>query len=401
MKHVKYPGRRKISLTVIILGIVSFFATFSSDMIYPLLPIFLSLLGAGAIDLGLVEGIAEATASSLKILSGYLTDRVKKRKPFVLAGLSLSSTMRPLIGLATAWPSVLGLRFMDRTGNAIATSPQDALIVDVTDYELTGKAFGFQRAMEHGGSVAGPLTAVLLIRVFRFSLRKVFIFSIVPASLAISLLIFLIKEQGGSSERFSPEATLARQGHKRNGGLEREFKLFILTAITFTLGHPTDTFLLLRLHMAGFEAASSAILWSLFNIIKGVSTYIGGGTADRIAPKSMIIAGWLSSALIYLLFAMLESRGALIGVFLFYGVYFGFTEPAIRVFIRSFVNHELRGRAFGYYSGAIGFASLPASLLFGFLWQRLGYRYAFAAGIVFTLLGCAGLGMIKEPKKKS
>ncbi|MEW6381570.1 MAG: MFS transporter [bacterium] len=390
--------RREIPLTVIALGLVSFFATFSSDMIYPLLPIFLSVLGAGALNLGLVEGIAETTSSTIKILSGYLTDKAKKRKPFVLTGQSLSSLVRPLIGLSGAWPTVLGLRFMDRAGSAISTSPRDALIADVTEYESTGQAFGFQRAMEHGGSVLGPLAAVLLLKVYRFSLRKVFLFSALPAALSIGFLIFLVKEKSGkvSAAGDIGKSHLTGRRTPRQNGMGRGFRLFILAAITFTLGHPTDTFLLLRLHMAGVEAASSAVLWSLFNTIKVISTYAGGYVSDRIGPKPMIIAGWFYYAFMYLLFASLQGKRPLIGVFLLYGIYFGITEPAIRALTASFAPFDLRGRAFGYYSGAIGLASLPASLLFGLLWQKLGYQFAFAAGAVFAVLGCTWMFLIKD-----
>jgi MFS family permease len=421
--------RKDIPLTVIAIGVASFFATFSSDMIYPLLPLFLSsMLGAGALGLGLIEGVAEATASALKIVSGYLTDKTKKRKPFVVTGYSLSSLVRPLIGLANMWPSVLWLRFIDRAGHGISSSPKDALIADTTDHEFSGHAFGFQKAMDYGGSVLGPLAAVFLLKRFGFSLRSVFLFSAIPAALAMALLIFLVKEKkprvegaasdpssgtdaasdpasgtGAASDTSSEEGSGQRvaesnqkisEPDQKNTG--RDFRLFLLAGIVFGLGHPTDTFFLLRLNMVGVEAASSAVLWSVFNFIKTISTYAGGSISDRIGQKPMIIAGWIYYALVYLMFAHLQSKRLLIGAFLSYSLYFGLAVPATRAWIASFVPQDLMGRAFGYYSGVIGIISLPSSLLFGLLWQKWGYRYAFITGVVFALSGCILISMIKD-----
>jgi MFS family permease len=444
-----------ISPTVIALGLVSFFTDLSSEMIYPLLPVFLSsVLGAGAFALGLIEGVAETTASILKIVSGHMTDRTGKRKPFVLSGYGLSSTMRPLIGLATVWPAVLVLRFMDRVGKGIRTSPRDALIAEVTDPRFRGRAYGFHRAMDHAGAVFGPLAAVLLLKGFRLSLRTVFLFSAFPAVVVMVILVFFVQERGdrlsqeskgkraleaeemlaqeskgkraleaeemlapqkAGEKRFAqkegerkaaangpagegagqqamesnPKATMVPDQKVMGKALENDFRLFLLAVITFTLGNSTDAFLLLRLNAAGVGAAGTAVLWSLFHVVKMASTYAGGRLSDRTGPKNMIITGWSYYALIYLLFAFLNSKAALIGIFLLYGIYFGLTEPAERSLVASFSPSSRRGRAFGSYHGAIGLASLPASLIFGLIWQLWGYRYAFIMGGIFALLGCA------------
>jgi len=398
MQSEKRSDRKDISLIVIAIGLVSFFTTFSSDMIYPLLPLFLSsMLGAGAFGLGLVEGVAEATASTLKIISGHLTDRVKRRKPFVVIGYSLSSLVRPLIGMARIWPVVLWLRFVDRAGNGICTSPRDALIADATDHEFSGHAFGFQKAMDYGGAVLGPLAAVFLLKQFGLPLRSVFFFSAVPAAMAMAILIFLVKER---KPRVPTDASSPSQGRVSDQNVVgKDFRLLLLAGIIFGLGHPTDTFLLLRLNMAGVDAASSAVLWSLFNFIKMLSTYVGGSVSDRIGQKPMIIAGWIYYALMYLMFAHLQAKKPLIGVFLLYGVYFGLAEPAVKAWIALFVPQDMRGRAFGYYSGAIGITSLPSSLLFGLIWQEWGYKYAFITGMFFALLSCIFISMIKEGEK--
>lgn len=409
-----------ISPTVIALGVVSFFTDLSSEMIYPLLPIFLSsVLGAGAFALGLIEGIADATASILKIISGYLTDRAGKRKPFVLSGYSLSFVVRPFIGLATVWPVVLVLRFIDRAGKGIRTSPRDALIADVTDSRFTGRAYGFHRAMDHAGAVLGPLAAVLLLKGVGLSLRSVFLLSAVPAAVVLIVVIFFVKEDGmsksaaiampkagseivsrGESERISAEESgrVSEEESERapdQKSMGSDFKLFLLAVVTFTLGNSTDAFLLLRLNTAGVDVASTALLWSLFHVVKMVSTYTGGRISDRVGRKPMIITGWVYYAFIYLMFALFTSKGALICIFLLYGVYFGLTEPVEKAWVVSFVPHDLRGRAFGYYHGAIGIASLPTSLLFGFIWQTWGYYYAFITGSIFALSGCVLISIIE------
>ncbi|MEW5803566.1 MAG: MFS transporter [bacterium] len=412
---MKQSSQKDLSFTVVAIGLATFFATFSSDMIYPLLPLFLSsMLGAGAFGLGLVEGVAEATASVLKIVSGYLTDRAKRRKPFVIAGYGLSSVVRPLIGMAGTWPVVLWLRFADRTGNGISSSPRDALIADASDHEMSGRAFGFQKAMDYGGSVMGPLAAVFLLKEFGLSLRSVFLFSIFPAAMAMAVLILLVQERRKSNPAASTPSRMgveescqgkADQGkapHKEAYQKEpdhtirgRNFLLFLLAGIIFSFGRPTDTFLLLRLNTIGVKAANSAALWALFNLIKMISTYVGGRVSDRVGRKPMIMAGWIYYAVTYLLFAHLQGKGPLTGVFLLHGVYFGFTEPAERAWIASFVSKNLRGRAFGYYSGATGITTLPSSLLFGLIWQKWGYQYAFMIGMAFALLGCIVISMVK------
>ncbi|MEW6380926.1 MAG: MFS transporter [bacterium] len=387
MKQLK---SEHIPPTVIALGLVSFFTDLSSEMIYPLLPVFLaSVLGAGAFSLGLIEGVAEATAAILKIVSGYLTDRSGKKKPFILAGYSLSSSVRPLIGLATAWPVVLVLRFMDRVGKGIRTSPRDTLIAEVTESGFRGRAYGFHRAMDHAGAVFGPLAAVLLLKGFGLSLRWVFLLSAFPAVMVIVIILFFVREKETDPGGASPQKGPVKGETDQRAALGSGFRLFLLAVITFTLGNSTDAFLLLRLNMAGVGAAGAAVLWAIFHVVKMASTYAGGRLSDSLGRKSMIIAGWAYYAGIYLLFAYLQGRMALITVFLLYGLYFGLTEPAERALVASFAPQALRGKAFGYYHGAIGLASLPSSLIFGLIWQRWGYQYAFIMGAGFALLGCA------------
>ena len=383
----------RIPRTVIALGLVSLLTDLSSEMIYPLLPVFLaSVLGAGAMALGLIEGVAESAAALLKVASGIWTDRTRRRKPLILAGYTLSGMMRPLIGLAAAWPAVLALRFADRVGKGLRTSPRDALIADVTDARARGTAYGFHRAMDHAGAVLGPLVAAALLSFAGLPLRQVFLLSAIPAVAVVVVLLLGIKEPAlprvaapAASKRLAPWSALGP-----------DYRRLLLAVLIFTLGNSTDAFLLLRLSQAGVSTAGIALLWSAHHVVKMIATYFGGQLSDRVGPRAMILAGWLFYAAIYLTFGWLTSAPWLIAVFLAYGIYFGLTEPAERAWVASLVPPQLRGTAFGWYHCAIGLAALPASVAFGLLWQHWGAAIAFSAGAVLAALAAMLLPGVRE-----
>lgn len=376
--------------TVIVLGTASFFTDFSSEMIYPLLPVFLTtVLAAGALQIGLIEGVAESTASLLKIVSGVWTDRVGRRKPFVVGGYSMTSLVRPFIGLAAAWPVVLVLRFIDRMGKGIRTSPRDALITDVTPKEQRGTAFGFHRAMDHAGAVAGPLAAAGLLAWGHFSLRNVFFCAAFPAAVVIVLVMTKLKEDRPHSH---PKSSNSLKGSWKEFGAP--FKFFLGVLLVFALGNSTDAFLLLRLNQAQLPIYGVSLLWALHHIVKMTSTYWGGLWADRIHRQLMIMAGWILHALVYLGFALIGTRSVLTLIFLIYGIYYGLTEPAEKALIADFAPAHLRGTAFSYYNGVIGLAALPASVLFGFLWAHWGAPQAFLTGAALAATSSIGLAFL-------
>jgi len=380
---------------VILLGIVSFFTDFSSEMIYPLLPLFLStVLGAGAVAIGFVEGLAESTASLLKIAAGYWTDRTNRRKPLVVAGYSLAGAVRPLIGLAPGWGSVAAFRFLDRVGKGVRSSPRDALIADVTDQQNRGAAYGFHRSLDHAGAVAGPLVAAGLLRFFGLSLRTVFLLSAIPAVVVVLVFSLGVHEPDRSAGRTRPETS-----ESEKSGISRELGQFLTALLLFTLANSTDAFLLLKMGEAGLEAALIAVLWSAHHVVKMVSNYVAGSLGDRIGYRRLITAGWLYYALIYLGFAWLDSRGWLVALFLAYGLYYGLTEPAERAWVSVLAPPGARGRFFGYYHAIIGFAALPSSLLFGFLWKTWGPASAFMVGSVLAVVA-AGMLLAVRPDKR-
>jgi MFS family permease len=374
----------RLPRAVFALGVVSFFTDLSSEMIYPLLPVFLvTVLGAGALSLGVIEGAAESTASLLKVVSGIWSDRLRRRKPLVLFGYSLSGLARPLIGLAVIWPAVLALRVVDRVGKGVRTSPRDALIADVTPPEQRGRAYGLHRAMDHAGAVAGPLVAAGLLGLLGLGLRDVFLLAALPAVVVVVTIVLFVPEPSPIQAPTVPATT--RGAWQELGS---PYRRLLLAVVVFTLGNSTDAFLLLRLSEARIGATALALLWSLHSLVKMTATYYGGRFSDRLGHRRMLIAGWLVYAAIYLAFAKVTSAPALVAVFLAYGLYFGLTEPAEKALVSQMAPATLRGTAFGYYHGAVGLAALPASLLFGLLWQAFGAPVAFAAGAALAALAC-------------
>ncbi|MBI3610355.1 MAG: MFS transporter [Nitrospirae bacterium] len=369
---------------VLLLGIVSFFNDAASEMIYPLLPVFLAtVLGAGPAALGIIEGIAESTASLLKLASGFISDRVHRRKNWVVGGYVLSNAARPLIGLTTIWTGVLALRFIDRIGKGVRTSPRDALIAESTPIEYRGKAFGFHRAADHAGAVVGPLLATLLIVLFQYDLKTIFILSVIPGLLAVAVLSAGVKEtpiEARPAARHEP-LQIRRAWREMPIPLRR----FVLLLFLFTLGNSTDAFLLLKAQRLGVSVAMIPILWTVLHIVKMGSSVPGGILSDRWDRKGVIVMGWIVYAATYAGFAIADSAWQAWALFMIYGLYFGLTEGAEKTLIADLAPAHLRGSAFGLYNLMIGIGALPASLLFGWVWQVYGDAAAFGMGASFAL----------------
>lgn len=376
-------SRSHISRTVLVLGIASLCADLSSEMIYPLLPVFLStVIGASVLQLGIIEGVAESVAAMGKLVSGFWADRVRRRKPFLVWGYSISSFIRPLIGLSSTWVMVLACRFIDRIGKGLRTSPRDALIADVTPSHQRGAAFGFHRAMDHAGAVGGPLIASALLLIPGMSLRNVFLFAAIPAVVTMLVLIIFLKEP-------ARPAPIKVEGRFRLSDFKffnKNLRTFLLALLLFTLGNSTDAFILVRLNQAGIEMKWIAGLWSLHHVVKMVSTYYGGRLSDSWGRKGPMVLGWLLFAAVYVGFALVESAGALVAVFLIYGVFYGLTEPTEKAIIADIAPAEQRGSAFGSYHFVMSIAALPASLIFGLIWQKVGMEAAFGFGAALALI---------------
>ncbi|HLB02127.1 MAG TPA: MFS transporter [Nitrospiria bacterium] len=368
---------------VLILGVVSFLNDAASEMIYPLLPIFLTaVLGAGPAALGVIEGIAESSASFLKMASGFLSDRVQRRKRWVVGGYVLSNAARPLIGLASTWTSVLVLRFVDRVGKGVRTSPRDALIAESTSPEFYGKAFGFHRAADHAG-VVGPLLATLLLVFLHEDLRTVFILSVIPGILAVALLARGIKETriaGPSSVHQEPLMI-----HQAWRDMPKTLRRFVVILFLFTLGNSSDAFLLLKAQQLGVSVTLIPVLWVVLHLVKMGSSLPAGIASDLWGRKGVILTGWAVYAFVYGAFSMAESPWQAWVLFAVYGLYFGLTEGAEKALIADLAPPRLQGSAFGLYHLTMGIGALPASLMFGWIWQEYGDVVAFGMGATLAL----------------
>jgi MFS family permease len=363
------------------IGLVSFFTDVSSEMIYPLLPVFLTtVLKAPLAFVGLVEGVAESTASILKLVTGWVSDRLNRRKAFVAAGYILSSAARPLVAFATHPWHVLLVRFADRVGKGVRTAPRDALIADTCDSGEKGKAFGFHRAMDHAGAIAGPAIATLLLAYAFADYRTVFLLAFIPAIAAVLIVLFLVREKKADALCAPAPAKL------RFGIFDRNFKMYLAVVFLFTLGNSSDAFLILRARDAGIAAAALPLLWILLHIVKMLSSTPGGMLSDRIGRKKVIVAGWVIYFLSYMGFAFARTPAHIWLLFTGYGFFFGLTESTEKAFVADLVGPEMRGSAFGTYNFAIGIGALPSSLLMGWLWQTFGVVVAFSFGAVMALL---------------
>jgi MFS family permease len=374
---------------------VSFFTDTASEMIYPLLPLFLTeTLRAGAMSIGVIEGVAEAANSLLKIVSGWLTDRQGAPKRLVLAGYSLSSAARPLIGIATAWPQVLAIRLSDRLGKGIRTSPRDAMLAHYAPPGMRGRVYGFHRAMDHGGAVLGPLIAAAFLYVRPGDYRSLFAWTIVPGIVVVLLILGLPDDQR------RPAVPVKDHSGAAGGPLGRSFHFAIAVILLFSLGNASDAFLLLRLSTEGISDAWIPVLWSLLHVVKMTSSVVGGVLSDRLGRRTMIGIGYLWYAAIYAAFGYFSSAGITVAVFLAYGVYFGLTEGVEKAWMADLVPTSRRGIAFGIYNSAIGFGSLAASLLFGLLWTQISPRAAFLTGSALALAASALLAGIRRPERR-
>ncbi len=363
------------------LGLVSFFTDVSGEMIYPLLPLFLTqVLGAGAGFLGVIEGFAESVSAFLKLTVGTLSDRVKNRPRWVLFGYSLSSISRPLMGLVAGPWSAFAVRFVDRIGKGIRTSPRDALIADSAVAEFRGKAYGFHRGMDHAGAVVGPLIATALLTFFIKDLRKVFLLASIPAAISVLLIIFFVRETASrrvESKSKPISLTLPPKGKLRS---------YLMILFLFLLSNASDAFLLLRLTQVGVPVAVVPLLWTALHIVKTFTAMPLGALSDRLGRRKMIFCGWIFYALTYAGFAFTQNPWVLSALFVVYGFYYGLTEGAEGALMADLSTDGERGKVFGWYNFVEGIALLPANLIFGFLWHRYGAQSALLTAALIAAL---------------
>ncbi len=383
---------------MIALGLVSFFTDASSEMIYPLLPVFLTgVLGASASALGAIEGAAESTAALLKLASGWWSDRVRRRKPLVLTGYALAGAVRPLIAAAQSASQVLAIRLTDRVGKGIRSSPRDALIAESVDPSIRGRAFGFQRAADNAGAVVGPLLAFALLRWSHISMRSVFWFAFVPAVLAVLTLVLFVRE----TPRPPAPVRSAHAPPPARATMPATFWAYLGVIMLFTLGNSTDAFLLLRANQLGVPVALVPILWSAFHLVKSALNTPGGALSDRIGRVPTLVAGWVIYVVVYVGFAFAFDAWHAWALFAVYGVFFALTEGAERALIADLVPSDRRGTAFGWFYLTVGLSALPGSVLFGVVWDRVGAHAAFLLGAGLATAALLGLVLMPKPARVS
>lgn len=375
-----------LSKNVRSLGWVSFFNDIASEMIYPLLPLFLNtVLGAGVVFIGLIEGMAESVSSFLKLFSGWVSDRFRKRKGLILFGYALASVTRPFIGLATSAYQVLVLRFFDRIGKGVRSSPRDALLSQSCGEGERGKAFGFQRAMDHAGAMTGPLIASLLMAVFTKDLRIIFLLAFIPSLFCLWILWQGVTDVSSSNNSIR-EGSNSSPPKLNWKGWDRQFKYFLLIIILFTLGNSSDAFLLLRAQDLGLNVVTIPILWFVFHLSKTIFSVPGGALSDRIGRRKVMILAWTIYGLVYLGFAFASAPYHIWILFIAYGLFYGLSEGTEKAWVADLVEESKRGTAYGAYHFCIGIAALPASLLMGLIWKAIGVEWAFTFGAVMALI---------------
>lgn len=383
------PGlRAALPRTVVVLGFVSLLNDAASEMITPLLPIFLTAtLGAGPAIVGLVEGLAEATASLLKLYSGRLVDRGVRGKPLVLAGYGISNTIRPMLAFATVWAAVLGLRFLDRVGKGLRTAPRDALIAAAAPAGGTGRAFGFHRSMDHAGAVLGPLAAFGLLALDA-DLKQVFLASVVPGALVLLLLVLGLPP----GERAAQPVRLAFAW----GALHARLRGMIVAAGGLALASVPEAFVVLWATAAGMQVVWVPLVWAAASVAKMVIALPAGMLSDRFGRMPVLLAGWASRVILLLLLALVQAPpAALVWVFFVgYSATLAVTEPAERSLIGDHADARERGTAFGLYHLASGMLVLPGAVMFGTLWEMFGSPAAFLTAAAVTAgAACALLAM--------
>jgi MFS family permease len=371
---------RKLPANVVTIGVVSLLNDASSEIIYPLLPIFLATtLGASAGAIGIIEGLAESISSLLKLFAGHLSDRLGKRKFLVVGGYALAALVRPLLAFAGNWQQVLAIRVADRVGKGVRTAPRDAMIADTVRLEQRGLAFGFHRAMDHSGAVVGPLIGYLLVILFAGNFTRIFLIAAIPAFLAVLVAIFVMRESPVHTDKTNPVKLSLR-------GFDRNFKRFLLILALFTLSNSSDAFLILRANQSGVSLGIIPLLWAAHHASKVLSSLYGGDLSDRLGRKRLIVSGWVLYAAVYAGFAFVTNAFSVWALFLIYGIYFGLVEGAEKALVADLVQPEQRGTAYGLYNLAFGITVFPASLLMGMIWDWKGPATAF---LVSSVMGAS------------
>jgi MFS family permease len=376
----------KLPRIAIALGVVSLLTDISSEMVYPLLPRLIAGLGGGALTLGLIEGVGDATASVVKLVSGRLADRVERRKRLVLAGYGLSSLVRPLIALAGAPWQVVGARFVDRIGKGIRSSPRDALLAASAPREQAGAIFGFHRAMDNVGATVGPLLVVAGLHVLGDDPRRVLLAASVPGLLAVLTILFFVRDEPAPRSERPSSAPASR------GASPAALRAYLLILGFFALINTSDLFLLRRLGELGASTSLVALSWAMLNGVRALGGYPGGLLSDRIGRARSMMLGWGLYALSYGVMSQAHGVPSFLGGMLLYGLFYGLTEGAERALVAQLAPRHVLGSAFGRFNLVTGIVMLPSNALFGLAWDRFGGPPCLVGSALGALVALLALG---------
>lgn len=384
---------------IIFLGLISFFMDISSEMVYPIIPLYLTaFFGATPVLVGVIEGIAESTASLLKVFSGYLTDKYKRKKPVAFIGYATGLLYKLALLFASSWAGILTARVVDRLGKGIRTAPRDVMVSESAEEHTMGKAFGIHKALDMAGSAIGILLSYLLLKNIgngEADYQMVFAISVIPTLLALIMFIF-VKEQKmyrrvGKREHF----------WKNVSTLDSSLKLYLLIVLLFTLGNSSNTFLLLRAKSAGFNDSDVILLYFLYNVTVSVLAIPFGKLSDKIGRKRVLAGGYLLFSMVYFGFAFATRQISFVLIFILYGVFTAMTAGVERALIAEISPKELKGTMLGLHSTITGIALLPASIICGSLWNAFGSAVPFLFGAAMSLLAALLLIVfLKNPERK-
>jgi MFS family permease len=366
------------SRNILFTGLTSFLTDTSVKMVYSVMPMFLISIGASKTSLSLIEGIAESTASLIKTLSGFWSDKIGRNKPFLLIGYGISALVIPLYSLVTSPMQVLYLRFTERFGKGIRTAPRDSLIAGSVTNGETGKSFGFQKTMDNSGAIVGPLAAFVILLLFPNDYRLIFLLAGIPAILSIFTIIFGIKEAKKSKE------SLLKKFHFKD--FSRKYYLFLAIIFIFTLGNSTDALLMVKANEVGVKVAFIPLVYLVTSMVSVVLAIPLGTLSDKIGKEKLLIAGFLVYAIVYYGFGVTKSVGAIVALFALYGLYSAATDGIQKAFISDLTDKNKQGTGLGIYNALIGFTLLPASLIAGLLYDKVNSAIPFYFGASTALI---------------
>ena len=394
---MEYPAIKKyfagLSRNTFLLAFASLFADISTEMLYPVLPVFLTqtLKASGGV-VGIVEGFAQATQNIVQGFSGTLSDKLQKRKAIALAGYLVAAIAKPLMGLSTVWQGVFGARLLDRLGAGTRSAPRDALIASSVDKRNRGRAFGLEGVGDNTGAFLGPLVTVFLLYSLHIGIRAVFYLAIIPGLLAFLMVLLVIERPASVAAKSRIDVSLRQ--------FPKEYWKYLLVTALFGLGNSSNSFLILRTRDMGSSLETTILIYAMFNLVAALISYPAGSLSDKWGRKNVLLASFVIFLIGYLGFAVSQNVLFVGALFVFYGLYQGIFRAIGKAFASDLVPEHLRASGVGWYSTAVGLLQLVASVVAGFLWDRVGHAVVFYYGAAFAVAGCIGLLLLIPGKSK-